>query len=126
MADSRNVHTQDGCVNRTAPTPAERTLGARLAAHTSWARTPNRAARTANARAALAARFEAEVDPDGTLPAAERAQRAESARRAFMARLALKSAQARRAKRDALAATQVEAELDAIADAIANTDGGAA
>jgi hypothetical protein len=40
-------------------------------------------------------RFEREVDPDGTLPPAERAKRAESARKAHFARMALLSAQAR-------------------------------
>jgi hypothetical protein len=51
---------------------------------------------TAAARAAFLARFEHEVDPDGTLPAAERCRRAEAARKAYFARLALKSARARR------------------------------
>jgi hypothetical protein len=41
-------------------------------------------------------RFEREVDPDGTLPPAERAKRAEYARKAYFQRLALKSAQVRR------------------------------
>jgi hypothetical protein len=71
-------------------------LRARLAALDSWAQTPDRAARTAPARAGLLARFEREVDPDGVLLPAERAKRAESARRAFYARLALASAAARR------------------------------
>lgn len=77
-------------------TPAERILRGQLAAHTSWARTPDRAARTAAARQAAMGRFEREVDPDGTLTPAERAKRAESLRKAYFARLALKSAQARR------------------------------
>ncbi|MDO0977176.1 hypothetical protein [Mycolicibacterium frederiksbergense] len=41
-------------------------------------------------------KFEQQVDPDGTLQPAERAQRAEHARKAYFKRLALKSAQARR------------------------------
>ncbi|MEY8013837.1 hypothetical protein [Mycobacterium servetii] len=41
-------------------------------------------------------KFAHQVDPDGTLPPAERAKRAESLRRAHFKRLALKSAQARR------------------------------
>ena len=77
-------------------TPAGRALRARLAAHTSWANTSDRAARTAPARRAALERFERKVDPDGSLGAAERAQRAEQAMRAHMARLALLSAQARR------------------------------
>jgi hypothetical protein len=41
-------------------------------------------------------KFEKQVDPEGTLPPQERAKRAENARKAYFARLALKSAQARR------------------------------
>ena len=74
---------------------------ARIAAHESWARTPNRTARTAKARAALMATFELQVDPHGVLSPAERAVRAESARKAYFARLALKSAQTRRQAREA-------------------------
>jgi len=51
---------------------------------------------TKAARAAFLSRFETEVDPDGTLPEAERARRAESARKAYFAQLAHKSAKARR------------------------------
>lgn len=76
--------------------PSTRSQVARIAAHESWANTPDRAARTAPARAALSAKFEHEVDPAGQLTPAERAQRAESARKAYYARLALKSAQVRR------------------------------
>jgi len=41
------------------------------------------------------AKFEREVDPDGTLTSRERAKRAEFARKAQMQRMALKSVQAR-------------------------------
>jgi hypothetical protein len=51
---------------------------------------------TGPARRAFLARFEVEVDPGGTLPLAERQSRAEYARRAYFAKLSLKSAQARR------------------------------
>lgn len=71
-------------------------IAGRIGAHESWARTTDRAARTRNGRRAFLARFEAEVDPDGTLPPAERAERAEHARRAYFQRLALRSAQSRR------------------------------
>ena len=77
----------------------DRAAIARLAAHTSWANTPDPGARTAPARAAAFARFEREVDPDGVLSPAERARRAESARKAYFTRLALRSAQARRRNR---------------------------
>ena len=85
-------------------TPAERSLRARTAVHSSWANTGDRAARTAPGRRALDARFEKQVDPEGTLPVAERARRAESARKAYFANLARQSAAARRRKREAKAA----------------------
>lgn len=74
----------------------QRALRARLAAHTSWANTADPTARTEPARRAFDSRFEREVDPDGTLAPAERARRAESARKAYFLRLAYKSAAARR------------------------------
>lgn len=89
-----------------------RSMTAKLAAHESWARTPNRSARTAKARAALQAKFDREVDPDSTLPLAERARRAEHARKAYYTRLALKSAKSRRdAARLTVAADEADAEL---------------
>jgi hypothetical protein len=54
---------------------------------------------TANARATFLARFEREVDPDAVLPLDERERRAEHAKKAYFAKLALQSADARRAKR---------------------------
>jgi hypothetical protein len=68
--------------------PAERVLSARLAAHQSWANTPDRSARTFNARNALEQKFLAEAGGDP--------KRALSLRKAYYARLALKSTQARR------------------------------
>lgn len=79
-----------------ARSSAEHSLASRFGAHQSWANTPDRAARTAPARRALDAKFEREADPDGTLNPVERAKRAESLRKAHYARMALKSAQARR------------------------------
>lgn len=76
--------------------PAERSIRGQIGAHESWARTEDRAARTANARKALLDKFELQVDPNGELTAAERAIRAEHARKAHFKRLALKSAQVRR------------------------------
>lgn len=81
-------------------TPAERTLRAQLAAHASWAHTTNPTARTAPGRQAFLARFEQEVDPDGALDPADRRRRAEHARRAYMAKLAMRSSQARRRRRE--------------------------
>lgn len=83
------------------PTAAEVSLLGKALAHASWANTTDRTARTAPARAAMLAKFEREVDPDGVLDPAERAKRAESARKAWYSRLALRSAQARRARAQA-------------------------
>ena len=77
-------------------TPSERTLRARAAVHASWANTSDPSARTEPARRSFLARFEDEVDPDRTLPEAERIRRAEHARKAYFTGLALKSATARR------------------------------
>ena len=66
------------------------TLG-RLAAETSWANTLNRSARTAPARAAFEAKFLEQADGDLV--------RAAHLRKAYYARLAMKSAKARQLKR---------------------------
>jgi hypothetical protein len=73
-----------------------RSLAGRIGAHTKWAKTSDRTAATAPARRAFLDRFEREVDPDGVLSPQERGRRAESARKAYFTRLALKSAHARR------------------------------
>jgi hypothetical protein len=75
--------------------PEQRSLRARMAAYAMHARYDSRQV-TANARKAFLDRFEREVDPDSVLPIHERRRRAESAKRAHMTRLALRSAQARR------------------------------
>lgn len=75
-------------------TPQQRSMQARLAAQARWAKTDPVAA-TAPARDAFMRRFEDDVDPNRELPAAERQRRAESARRAYFTRLALKSSIAR-------------------------------
>ncbi|GAA1154864.1 hypothetical protein [Nocardioides aquiterrae] len=81
----------------------ERQLVAKIAAHESWAQTPNRSARTAPARAALDQKF---LDAAGGDPV-----RAAHLREAHFARLALKSAQARRKARE-LTATAEAAESE--------------
>jgi hypothetical protein len=58
-------------------------------------------ATTAKAREAFMQRFEREVDPDFLLPSAERARRAEAARKAYFSRLALRAAQSRAKRRRA-------------------------
>ncbi len=75
--------------------PEERSQRARLAAHARWARTDARQA-TQPGRDAFMARFEREVDPDGTLDPVERLRRAGHARTAYFLRMSLKSAKARR------------------------------
>jgi hypothetical protein len=77
-------------------TPQQRSLRARIAAHESWARTPDRTARTKPATDAFNERFAREVDPDGELDPSERARRADNARKAYYTRLAFQSAKARR------------------------------
>ncbi|TDP90518.1 hypothetical protein [Labedaea rhizosphaerae] len=77
-------------------TPPEKRLHAQAAANTSWARTPNRAARTAAGRAAADERFERLVDPDGVMDPIARAKAAESARKAHYQTMAAKSVAARR------------------------------
>lgn len=78
-------------------TPQQRSLRARLAAHAMHAKNDPRVT-TANGRAAFLDKFLDEVDPDRTLPEAERNRRAEHARKAHFTRLALLSAKARAAK----------------------------
>jgi len=76
-------------------TPAERSLRGRIAAYTLHSRYDSHEI-TERARKGFQSKFEREVDPDGVLPEAERLRRAEMARKAFYARLALSSAKARR------------------------------
>ena len=103
-------------------TAAERRLRATGAAHVSWANTTDRSARTAPARRALDEKFlrEAEGDP----------VRADHLRRAHFARMALKSAQARRKAREAaeeLADIEAEAgdDLPAVMAELEAAGGGA-
>jgi hypothetical protein len=75
--------------------PETARLRATVAAHARWAKCTDRTAATAPAREAAENRWERLVDPDGTLDPAERAKRAESARKADMARLNLRRRMAR-------------------------------
>lgn len=77
-------------------TPQQRSRRARIAAHASWAHTPDRTARTGAGTRAFLARFEAQVDPDGELSPEDRRIRAAHARTAYMLALAERSARARR------------------------------
>lgn len=81
-----------------AKSESDRSLVASIASHSRWAKETDRTAATRPALEGMRAKFEREVDPEGVLDPVERATRAESARKAHFKRLALKSAQARRAK----------------------------
>lgn len=83
-----------------------RRLSATIAAHESWANTPDRTARTAPARAALDAKFLAQADGDLV--------RAEHLRKAYFLRLSLKSAKARRARAVVAEGVAADAELHAL------------
>lgn len=96
-------------------TPSERSLRAQVAANTRWAKA-DRTQASHDARRRQLERFERLVDPDGTLDPAERAERADNARKAEMQRLALKSAKARRLRREA----------DALEQEVASSGGDAA
>ena len=74
---------------------AEMALRGRIGAHALHA-THDPRKTTAAARAAFLGRFESEAAPDGSLPVEERARRAHHLRKAYFARLALRSARARR------------------------------
>jgi hypothetical protein len=82
-------------------TPEARRLRASTAAHTSWARTPDRAARTAAAREARWARYLEQArelqGPQATPEAVEQA--AEHLRQADLKRMAFASAKARRTRK---------------------------
>jgi hypothetical protein len=80
-------------------TPAERSLRGRTAVHTSWANTSDRRARTRPGTQAFLKRFERQVDPDNLLDPAERAKRAEAAKKAYFTALSLKASQANRARK---------------------------
>lgn len=82
-------------------TKSQRSTRGAKGAHVSWANTEDPSARTAPARKAALERFERQVDPEGVLPPADRARRAEHARKAYFLGLALKSATARRKRGDA-------------------------
>lgn len=79
--------------------PNDRILRARIASAVRWSREADRSNATAPARAAFNDRFARQVDPDGKLPEPERQRRAESARKAYYLRLALRSAQVRRGRK---------------------------
>jgi hypothetical protein len=78
-----------------ALTPEERVMRARIAAHTRWAKVPDRPAATEAARKASADRFLSQVPAEITDPV-QRAKCAENLRKAFYQKMAMRSAQVRR------------------------------
>jgi len=82
-------------------TPEQRRRRARVAAHASWAKTSDRAARTSAGTKAFLDRFERQVDPEGVLSDEVRTAMAKHARIAYMLQLAEKSAAARRRRAQA-------------------------
>lgn len=100
-------------------TDTERRLRAAVAAHTSWANTDNRTARTAPARAAMDAKFLEQANGDPV--------RAEHLRKAHYARMALASAKARRKAREAAdkATRAAEAADELAADVAAEPEAAA-
>jgi hypothetical protein len=82
-------------------TPAERSLRAKIGAHTLHSRHDG-VALTERARASFLAQFEHQVDPDGQLSEVERRCRAAHALSAHMARLSLKAVRARALSRQVL------------------------
>jgi len=96
--------------------PSTRALAGRIGGFTRAALYDSREA-TAPARAKFLERFVDEVDPDRTLPKAERARRALAARRAHFAKLAFRSAQVRAKK----AATSTKVTAQEVPSASSNT-----
>lgn len=78
--------------------PEQRSMRARLAAHTLHSQIADPSAHTRPARQAFEKRFLDEVDPDRTLPDDERARRAEHARKAYFLRLSYAGVKARAAR----------------------------
>jgi hypothetical protein len=89
---------------------------ARQAAHASWARTADRAARTAPGTEGLLRRFERQVDPHDEFPPDVRRTMAVHARAAHMLALAAHSAKARRRAHPSTALGDTAAGSDTASD----------
>lgn len=105
MADEEDQPSgPDDAERRPAKDPM-RVLMGKIGANTRWAMETNRTAATQPARDGQYRKWEDQVDPDRVLPGPERAKRVESLRRAHFQRMALKSAQVRKAKKKGGGAT---------------------
>jgi hypothetical protein len=80
-----------------AKDPQTRALVAQIAAAERWGREPDRTKATEPMRAGLRAKYAREVDPDGTLDAAEVERRVDHLLRAHMLRMSLAAKAARQA-----------------------------
>jgi len=80
-----------------AKDPAHASRNAAIAAYSRWSR-EDPAENAARGQRGLVDKFRREVDPDGTLPEAERERRAQCAYRAHMLRVANASVAARKAR----------------------------
>lgn len=83
--------------------PEDRSIVAQIAAAERWGRTVDRSAATQPARAGLRAKFARQIDPDGTLAAADPAElerRVDHLQRAHMLRMSLAAKKARVAKKE--------------------------
>ncbi|MDH6245168.1 hypothetical protein [Mycobacterium sp. OTB74] len=92
--------------------PFTTSLQARAAVHESWARTPDRAARTAKARAAVLANLEREVDPDHRMSPQDRARAVENRRQARQLAALAKGMATRARKKAALADPAIRAAAE--------------
>jgi hypothetical protein len=95
-SDQREEAPHDSNQPEEVTRPTVKDINKQMAAYISWSRTADRSGRTRPAREAFLRRFEREVDPDGLLPPVERRRRAQHALRAYMLRLAKRSATVRR------------------------------
>lgn len=82
-------------------TPEQRSMRARLGAHTKWANTTDRTAAMAPARKAWKDRWLRLANPDGTLSPERTQAKAEQLEKAHYQRMALKSSLARARRRSA-------------------------
>ena len=76
-------------------TPSQRSQRARIAAHTRWAKEPDRLTATAPGRRAAFQKLLDEVDPQRLLPEAERLKRAKNAQQAHLERIRLAASRSR-------------------------------
>jgi hypothetical protein len=81
--------------------PFRNSLDAAAAAHLSWARTTDRAARTAPATAALQRSLEQRIDPDGVMTLENRRKAVRNFQRASALKASMAAADKRRALREA-------------------------